>query len=485
MPEPRLVSMPNEVIQSIYIHCPTPSLPAASPILAFALSAERYYKAAFMYAFWSNTPLHFEEQPEQTACYEPGRFVRDLFHPSPVPTTDVETKRELQARVFGYRWCTFQNAKRWLDDIMQAVMKDLLSSLDLPLLSADQKRLDEYIAGVPVSHPRMCKADSPDHISSSRILLQYPRCLATSIFIIYHAFSCRSEPRFGSTGNTHLNVVPTIFLEIPERLLTGVWTAEKLDLFTLLTSNVDPGIVKYSAAALNEGMRNALVQENYDAMLSLLSVAVRLADGRSPDEAGDEPRDDCPFEPPQEFFRLIAKKGIRDASDLKSKINQPSPSVGLFTLLLRAHAESMPRNDPDIELWAKQLRIGDNVHPVDQQFASWILDWSSVEEWKELVTMTESFGRYGQWVVRRPLFNEGGISFYWRAREAEMADTFMELWKVDTAEESMDLWKTKMAEKFMDLWKSRDGRRWVPSFESEVGERMEARTAMEMTKTEG
>lgn len=115
--------------------------------------------------------------------------------------------------------------------------------------------------------------------------------------------------------------------------------------------------------------------------------------------------DENPLKPPPELFRLVAKQGMRSfaaPSDRRSghqvKNDEAEISLWLFTLLLRAHAESMPQNDPDIQAWANHLSTRQDSDDTVHGLARWIADLES------------SYEKPKPGVYRDPLFRAGRVS---------------------------------------------------------------------------
>ena len=183
----------------------------------------------------------------------------------------------------------------------------------------------------------------------------------------------------------------------------------------MLCSYVNLRTVQYSLAAFHEGMINAIVQGNYEALLVLIWQADRLAEYKD-SKSYDRP----PFKPPAELFRLVARFGTQDTAlsgchSSDTNFNDPLLSIKLFTLLLRAHAEAMPQNDPDITAWAHQLLKYEDCVEYDQAkaFAQWVLDWGFQERRSVFLEfrITNLRVRVSERVSRRRmLFNGGGVS---------------------------------------------------------------------------
>ena len=113
-------------------------------------------------------------------------------------------------------------------------------------------------------------------------------------------------------------------------------------------------------------------------------------------------------------------------SGLGDRRDEVKISVRLFMLPLRAHAESMPRNDPEIEAWALQLLSIEDGDRSVLAFADWVLDWSSKERCSEFICNRIHLGRgeMGK-LIRSPLFPQGGVSL--SRREEGMARRFEEI----------------------------------------------------------
>ncbi|CAD6584509.1 MAG: hypothetical protein ASARMPREDX12_001680 [Alectoria sarmentosa] len=427
-PTPHLLSLPTEILQSIYLFCLSPHLPHASPVLTSPLSTDLIYKLTFLHAFWNINPLAFAGTQAQQS-YEPGPHVRSLFQPLPVPRAqqyDAEARKKLQETVLAYRWCSFNRAKLYFSSIIQAATRDLFLSLDIPLTPHDQHCFQSFIAHLPAS-PSTFEATALD---GCHITLEYPRRFATALLMIYRG----PDPRFDQRSSPNLTIRPTEVLLIPSHALTGEpeWTKEKVDSLRMLCSYVNLRTVQYSLPAFHEGMRNAIVQGNYEALLVLIWQADRLAEYK---ESKSYVRP--PFEPPAELFRLVAKCGTQDTApsgchSSDKNFNNPLLSIKLFTLLLRAHAEAMPQNDPDITAWAHQLLKYEDCAEYDQAepFAQWVLDWGFQKrrsEFLEFQITTFRVRNSEHMIRRRRLFNGGGVSRFWAPIGKETARRFVEL----------------------------------------------------------
>lgn len=198
---------------------------------------------------------------------------------------------------------------------------------------------------------------------------------------------------------------------------------------------MSPDAVKRQCEAFHEGMRNAVIQRHYDALLTLVWLGTRLAEFNPSIWVRKANYDGNPLKPPPELFRLVAKQGMQafaapliEHSGYQVKDDEAKTSLWLFTLLLRAHAESMPQNDPDIQTWTNHLSTCQDSDDTVQGLARWIADWESC------------YGKPKRRVYREPLFRGGGVSTVRNRKIDKMAIRFEEILgeKVQGFEEQME-----------------------------------------------
>ena len=426
-PKPHLLSLPTEILQSIYLSCFSPNLPHASPVLTSALSNELIYKLTFLHAFWNKTlPIIVKTQPKQS--YEPGPYVRSLFRPLPVPRAEADDdtqarKIELQETVLAHRWCTFHRAKAYFSSALEAVTRDLFLTIDMPLSSQVQTRFDSFIAQYPLASPSTFDITALD---GCQITLRCPHQCAPAVLVKYHG----PDSRFDQRMDPNIWIEPTDVLVIPSHVLTGQpeWTGDKLCLLQTLCGYVNLRKVQYELSAFHEGMEHAIVQGNYEALLVLIWEATRLAEYKATTS-----RDETPFKPPEELFRLIARRrvprlGLSDGEAAGAEIvDDFSVDISLFTLLLRAHAESMPQNDPDITAWTTRLLTCLDESRKDRaiSFAQWVTAWDKLDRSSEYIVDRYTLRRGEHEKVRRPLFRGGTVSR--KRKEDEMGKRFVEI----------------------------------------------------------
>ena len=306
---------------------------------------------------------------------------------------------ELQESVMRCRWCTFDNAKPWLEEISLAVIKDLVGRFNWPSLPDTQTHLEYFIADSAAS-----RFVVPGFNGSELSFRSAGPFLS--------AFSTRYRSPHPRAHISIITLAPTTFLVLPPHFLTGnpEWTREKVDKLQLFGSYVNLHAVECRHEAFHEGMRNAIIQRHYDALLTLVWIGTRLAEAEfvvfSRWSAAESYREN-PLKPLSELFRLVAKQGMRpfaatsdESSGYQVKTDDADISMRLFTLLLRAHAESMPQNDPDIEAWVNHLSTCQDSDGTIQALAQWVIDWRS-SDWRS------RDGKRKLDITRQPLFRAG------------------------------------------------------------------------------
>ena len=309
------------------------------------------------------------------------------------------------------RWCTFDNAKRWLEEIALAVINDLLRTLCWISSPDTQTRLNCFIAKSAASGATLVVSG----LDGSELTFE-----SSGPFITVLEGTHRGPNPQGR--RSFIRLAPTTFLVLPPHFLTGkpVWTREKVDSLQLFSSHVSLPVMKPQHEAFHEGMRNAIIQRHYDALLTLVWLGTRMAEFGASQALVAASYDENPFKPPREMFRLVAKQGMRpfaatsdEHSRYAGKNNEAEISLWLFVLLLRAHAEGMPQNDPDIEAWANQLSTCQDSDGTVRALAQWVVDWKSDYG-------KRNPGRFGQ-----PFFREGRLSR--RGKDHEMGIRFEEI----------------------------------------------------------
>lgn len=376
--ESSLVSLPKELLQAIYLYSMEPNLALSSSILGACLSSEIIYRLTLYTAFWNPKPVHFHIIPGgNTPPYEygPGPETLALLRPSShVPNATLEQRRRLQEIILVRSWCTFDRMKLCFSRLLIAVCHDMFHEQSI---DHDLETLDATMSKLPETAARLEMIT----LDSSTIRIEFHGRLNASFSISYTG----PNSRFALRHTDNCSIRPVKSLAIPDSYLRGSpWTDSKLDRLRLLDG------LHLSKIALHKGMASAIQQGHYTALLIL---AVRLH--RACYSNKNSWRDDAAPEIPGRLFQLVAKRPSNTASKMLR-------SVRLFKVLLRLHAESMPKRDKIVESWARRCVRGSLAV---KAFGQWVLDFSQRDKEDEYEARSGQVG-----TVRRPMFDGGWCS---------------------------------------------------------------------------
>lgn len=370
----------------------------ASGLLGAALSSEILLQATLIQAFCRPGPLQFINVDVQPVINLP-RY-RLLAQSANLSEQSPEEREKMQQLILAQPWSTFTRLRKCFSQLLAATTHDLFQDLNLSFRSEQQLALTDLIE----NPPRQRTTFTATSLDGSGILLDYSVPLARSAWL-----TCtRDDPRFDDRSVPNYAIEPSIVLTLPDACLYGSpWTDAKIQKLRMLCYGLHLKEVTYSKTAFHAGMRNAILERNPTALLVLAWAADRIAQMQNPFPH------EAPFELPSEIFRLTIPVSYKEheAAD--------ATAVSMFKILLRAHAESMPKSDDGIIAWATHLQSRES----SQAFGRWLVEFSSRPEESEQISNMDNGARYGfraQWeTVRRPFFYGGEIS-YQRSNEEIM-----------------------------------------------------------------
>ena len=385
-----LLLLPNELLQLIYLHCLEPNLALASGVLGAALSSKTLLEATLLQAFWSPNPLHFINADVQPVVRLP-RY-RLLSQSANLKEQNPEEQERMQWLVLTQRWSTFTRLRKCFSQLLSAVCCDMFQNLNFSLRSEHQFALDDLIE----NPPRQRITFAATSLDGSEIFLDYSWPFARSLRLTYTG----PDPYFDSLSIQNLAIEPTAVMTLPDSCLRSTpWTESKIQKLRILCYGVNRKKARYSSTAFHAGMKNAVLERNLTALLVLAWAADRIYQMRNPFPH------DAPFELPPDIFRLAISISSKDGE------SADATAISIFKILLRSHAESMPKSDDGIVAWATHLLS----RPSSQAFGRWLIDFSSRPEEKEHMIDMDNGVRYGfreEWeTVRRPFFEGGRISY--------------------------------------------------------------------------
>lgn len=366
-----LEQLPVELIQQIFFYSFEINMPRASPHLSQVLSKSTIYTSLILFAY-------FDDDGESA--------VEDkYFRPAEYRRVSVYDKVRLQSGILDCKWCTLERIKRCMSilsrlQIVQAWHRESKAESDLHFRDIDvpphvPNELVRDVAGLP----RLDQTEALERHFLTKMEPPFYGNLDGDAHAIgpvgYGNYLPRvitwksSTDEEGSLHKTTHHAVSTLAARvIPASLLTKApWTEEQLELLQLLRQGMRfldrERVLVISAAALFEGMANAIRERKAKVLLVLLelhfatmrhSLGLRLPEGNRGlrmDQRQFGPQSPHPL--PLDLFHLACKQG-------------PASSA-LLSLLIREGIDSIPPDDEVLTTWALRARAdGDEL-------AKWLL----------------------------------------------------------------------------------------------------------------
>jgi hypothetical protein len=347
--------LPVELIEKIFLYALDINFARASPALAAAISSERIYRALILLAFWddSSAPPASHQRARARARVVVARALRPADYTYPL--TD-EQRTRLQSSILQCRWCTRQRVQARLPELMQLTIQKHWYEAGVSMDAEQQGRLDRFLARRDVDRTSF----------EGAIDQQWCRMVITPLVAV--DVSC------AGTGNHTHRVLG--LRHIPDRLLRGGGGGggggaegfsedddNYLEMLRHQYTVVDhdrnaQGLrdhVTFSRHALHQGIQKALQTHNPRALTTLLKIDEFSARRRLESSPDGSPH--SYYALPPEHFRTAVRVAGHDPT--------------FFQLLLRANAESVPPDDPDLTQWAMDLQ-NSNDHAA---FGHWLLDF--------------------------------------------------------------------------------------------------------------
>ncbi|KAE8151256.1 hypothetical protein BDV25DRAFT_171631 [Aspergillus avenaceus] len=322
----RLEALPVELIEKIFLASVNVNLPRASTVLAATVSSERIYRALVLLAFWNDDLVG--------GCSgEVARLLRPLDY---VPL-GLEARARLQGEIFRCKWCTVARVLGRLPEMMGLSVRRHWFDAGVVMVSGEEERLNRFLAREESEHGNGHTFTGTVNDTIHTLTISPP----ISITITDTATD---------SAQTHRILRIT---EFPVQLLTRPsFTPETTTYLEFLrlasglnTSTLQETSVSISRDALQKGIRTALHTRNKDALATLLKLDEYYF--RAQNTAITATQSPV-YGLPAEHFRVAVR----------------ADDPGLFQLLVRASAESVP-DDSEITAWAMEL---------DSGLGRWVLD---------------------------------------------------------------------------------------------------------------
>ncbi|KAL4898648.1 hypothetical protein BDV59DRAFT_197537 [Aspergillus ambiguus] len=329
-----LEQLPVELIEKIFLTSLNVNLPRCSPSLAAAVSSERIYRALILLAFWND-----DAAVPTTSSTGVSKILRPLeYHP-----LSHDDRKNLQTTILTCRWCTLDRLLRYLPDLVNLTVQRHWFDAGMRMSPDEETRLSQYLSAPPetpelttfegtngtANTPHILTVTPPATVRISCPETEHHESHPALGMLVFPEKLLRGDPDAGFSG-THLRYLETL------RVASGF---NRTDLVHTP--------VALSRPALQEGIHTALVEDNHRALTILLKIDEYVF------RSEHTTLTTCPpYVLPGEHFRTAVRVARNDPA--------------CFQLLLRASAESLPPDDPDITQWAMDLH---------NAFGRWLLDF--------------------------------------------------------------------------------------------------------------
>lgn len=366
-----LECLPVELIEKIFLYCLDINLPWASPTLAATLSSERIYRVLILLSFWDDSSPRTRSQTQTRSDDGQSRATRAAISRALWPADcyvplENEERRRLQAAILRCRWCTLDRVRAQLPELMRMTVQKHWFGAGMTMDDAQHGTLMRFLERKEDVRRRTFEGtgtgpDGKTYVLSIDPLSVSVHCPETSYRKTHRVLSVRAFPdrllrlRGGDDDND------IAFLE----MLRHAYGCNDFEETSLDADDE----VSFSRDALQQGIHNALVTNNAHALTTLLKIdeyftrrRIRAHNNNAPGASSAIIDSDMlPYYslPPSHFRTAVQNAG-----------HDPR----FFQLLLRANAESVPPDDPDITQWAMDLEN----HPSDPHHAGlgrWLLDF--------------------------------------------------------------------------------------------------------------
>lgn len=343
-----LEALPVEIIEHIFLYSLNLNFPRASPFLSRALSGEHIYRALILLAFWDDPP-----------SYPGSKAIDRMMVPLDYVPLSLDERSRLQEAVFKCKWCTVDRVREqvptmqiltihrhWINagivtnEDQQADFEKILNRKDdsVRVFHGKGAPLDKITRLLQEQHgpsffelaPNAQNPGPHDYeLHVMPMVNTEIRCPDMRSLINFPALNLCKFPSHLLRGRS--NGFPpedVAFLEML-RMTSCNWTSGKSELLPSTLTKVD-------RKALNEGVQNAIRHQNLNAMLSLLKIDEFIFRCKAENQGRG-----VFYTIPPEHFLAVTRTGR----------NNPRLNMAFFEALIRASAESLPRDSSEITRW--------------------------------------------------------------------------------------------------------------------------------------
>ncbi|PYH41322.1 uncharacterized protein BP01DRAFT_349532 [Aspergillus saccharolyticus JOP 1030-1] len=368
----RLESLPNELIEHIFLYSLNVNFARASPVLAAAVSTERIYRTLILLAFWDDSA-----EASVSCNRESKDAIAKILRPLHYTPLSPAQRKDLQTAILHCRWCTVQRILDQLPKLMKLVIRRQWFGAGISMTDDHEGTLKRVLK--QKDHARVFEGFEASTTSD------------TSTPTPTNNYTLTIKPLVSVTITNHSNGQETTHpflspLVIPDKYLRGSAASNSASSSPASSSvasedGFSQALITYlevnrlalgcsidtlpltplqhplalSRPALQQGIHTALIANNLPALLTLLKLDEYYF--RVTEQQHITAQDQDPDQSPVLPYTLPAKH-------FRTAMHFAPRSPEFFQALVRASAESVPADDADITYWAMHLQ---------DPFGQWLL----------------------------------------------------------------------------------------------------------------
>ncbi|PGH11789.1 hypothetical protein AJ79_04690 [Helicocarpus griseus UAMH5409] len=335
-----LESLPAELIEKIFLHSLELNFARSSPHFGAILSRKRVLKILTFLAFF------YDPRPDDNGA---ASYISNILRHLEYVPLDLDAQKSLQNGVINCRWFNLPLLKECKSDMFKATLEKFVfgrsfCGVGMVLEPSEMENLTKTLNRDPSDWEMQFQGTDRHDVPCTLGISAQKMNVASEIF-------------------TTLGFSPLAVWTIPGSFfMRTLWTEEAMDLLLYLLNHAPYDVVytgpnclrprttiDISRDRVQDCIHDAIVGENPSNLWDLLSwdeKVQRIVHGH-------------------DRWGVPNGYGIRGEHFITA-VHQ-TEDAGLFQVLLRAHAESMPYDDPEITAWAMRQR--------DREFGDWLLSY--------------------------------------------------------------------------------------------------------------
>ncbi|KAJ5887691.1 hypothetical protein N7495_007732 [Penicillium taxi] len=323
----KLESLPNEVIEKIFLYSLNPNLPRASPYLAAAVTSDRIYGLLIALAFWSDSA--------ETDSYssEISRILSPMDYTVPLKRHE---RRVLQKAIFGCKWCTMARVRDQIPKMIILAIYRLWLGSGVDMQLEERANLQKFLDREQDTQLSFTNSDGTLELHIIPMSCIVIRSNPLNFNHHYPAIDLIDFPedqlRGSSTGFTVHDIAYLEMLRTAS--YNWVYSGKKEWRYS---QSEDHRQTMVNRTALHQGVSNAIRTQNLDAVFTLLRIDQFWF------QFYPHTQRDHIYLIPRDHFIAVTKYGLDNLARSRK----------IFIALFRASAESMPPKSPEISQWIR------------------------------------------------------------------------------------------------------------------------------------